>query len=566
VAVESVTLARATRVEGATRPRERAKPPPPLTHARDTSVRGFLLERQGAIGNRAVASMLSGWSVGPAGDRAEGEAERMADAMLVPSKPPVAASRRTSAAPSPPARIGIGDGHPLDSITARRFGPHVGDHIRHVRVHTGPTAAAAARAVGASAFTAGHDIVFGAGAYAPETAAGQRLIAHELAHVTQNADALTAPRVLRRQPLSPAGDRIHDPLIEDYRRRHEQPAGGIDPQTGARVGPSDAELKYGGGLLSAMSLASCGTLTPGMPQARRATIIACIHHVRFVSLMDQAVASMAQIRTPYAPGLAALYQAVLTQVIAAGTGTTPTPGAALDFTISGSTLAISAGVSLPLASFTLRLEQAPTTGNGSVDIGTGVLTLNETSRSAVLAGVGDTAAAADIERTMYHEGIHFLAGEVSQANRGARAATPQGQVLATALDSETMRLGESTFIAAVTPVWKQIIAAVPRDPSKSAKDAKTLADLHWFMVNPELLAWLEEEIYLRARRGVDFTPADLATFTPENFFERNYWDRIFFDRVALETFLRTNRASIEKQTMPAVRSILKRVLAARPLR
>lgn len=516
-----------------------------------------------------MQSLLDGWRVGATDDPAEREADRMAAAMVASSPSARVGSRRAPAAPRP-ERIGLGDGHPLDATTARRFHPHVGDHIRHVRVHTGPMAAAAARAVGARAFTAGDHVVFGAGTYAPETHSGRRLIAHELAHVIQNADARAPVRVLRRDAPR-TRDPIHAPLIEEYRREHNQPPGGIDPETGQRVGPTDAQLKYGGGLTppAAMNLASCGVVTPGMPPARGNPIIACINHVRFVNLMDRAIANMARVPTPYAPGLAALYRAVLAQVIAAGTGTTPTPTAARDYTITGSTLGISAGVSLPLASFTLRLEQSRNPENGVLEP-SGVLRLNETSGSATQAAVmNDPAAAADVERTMYHEGIHLLSGEVSRANRLARAARPRGRQIAPALDEAALLgQGEPAFRAAVTPIWNQIVAAVPRDPGAPASpDARVMAGQHWFIVNAELLAWLEEEIYLRARRGLGFGRADLATFTPAKFFDRPYWDRAgFFQRAPLETFLRTNRSSIETQVMPAVRSILERVLAARPPR
>lgn len=54
-----------------------------------------------------------------------------------------------------------------------------------VRVHTGGASAEAAAALGARAFTVGDDIHFGAGEYAPETLAGQRLLAHEVAHAVQ---------------------------------------------------------------------------------------------------------------------------------------------------------------------------------------------------------------------------------------------------------------------------------------------------------------------------------------------------------------------------------------------
>ena len=45
-------------------------------------------------------------------------------------------------------------------------------------------------------------------------------------------------------------DEIHRPLIESYRAEHGLPAGGVS-ETGERLGPSDAEIKYGGLLTSA---------------------------------------------------------------------------------------------------------------------------------------------------------------------------------------------------------------------------------------------------------------------------------------------------------------------------
>jgi hypothetical protein len=54
-----------------------------------------------------------------------------------------------------------------------------------VRIHTDARAAASAETVNARAYTVGHDIVFGAGEFAPSTYAGQGLLAHELIHVIQ---------------------------------------------------------------------------------------------------------------------------------------------------------------------------------------------------------------------------------------------------------------------------------------------------------------------------------------------------------------------------------------------
>jgi hypothetical protein len=58
-----------------------------------------------------------------------------------------------------------------------------------VRVHSDPVSAASARALDADAYTVGPHIVFADGRYAPGTAPGKRLLAHELAHAIQQAPA-----------------------------------------------------------------------------------------------------------------------------------------------------------------------------------------------------------------------------------------------------------------------------------------------------------------------------------------------------------------------------------------
>jgi hypothetical protein len=54
-----------------------------------------------------------------------------------------------------------------------------------VRIHASRPAAYSARGIDAAAYTVGQHIVFAAGAYAPDTSAGRRLLAHELAHTLQ---------------------------------------------------------------------------------------------------------------------------------------------------------------------------------------------------------------------------------------------------------------------------------------------------------------------------------------------------------------------------------------------
>lgn len=83
----------------------------------------------------------------------------------------------------------------------------LGHDFGQVRVHADPQAAASTRAIGARAYTVGQHIAFGAGQYAPHTLAGQRLLAHELAHVAQqqnvDSESLASHTTL---PVSQPGD------------------------------------------------------------------------------------------------------------------------------------------------------------------------------------------------------------------------------------------------------------------------------------------------------------------------------------------------------------------------
>ncbi len=92
-------------------------------------------------------------------------------------------------------------GQPLDSATRAFFEPRFGHDFSRVRVHAGGMAEQSARDVNAHAYTMGHNIVFGAGRFSPETLEGRRLIAHELTHVVQQsgANGMTSG-VVQRQP------------------------------------------------------------------------------------------------------------------------------------------------------------------------------------------------------------------------------------------------------------------------------------------------------------------------------------------------------------------------------
>jgi Domain of unknown function (DUF4157) len=76
---------------------------------------------------------------------------------------------------------------PLDENTRDRMEARLGHDFSGVRVHVDSRAAESARAVGASAYTVSQHIVFSEGKFAPSSSEGQSLLAHELAHVVQQA-------------------------------------------------------------------------------------------------------------------------------------------------------------------------------------------------------------------------------------------------------------------------------------------------------------------------------------------------------------------------------------------
>ena len=145
----------------------------------------------------------------------EQEAERIADGVMhMPDseRPSALASSGAVVLGGRPADTAVpplvdevlrSPGQPLDASTHTFMASRFGHDFSRVRVHADSRASEAAEAVRAMAFTGGHDIVFGAGQYRPETAAGKRLLAHELAHVVQQAAPAGAsgPSVLYRQPV-----------------------------------------------------------------------------------------------------------------------------------------------------------------------------------------------------------------------------------------------------------------------------------------------------------------------------------------------------------------------------
>jgi hypothetical protein len=186
---------------------------------------------QRALGNRGVESMLrtrleARLSVGPAYHHFEDKADRVAERAL-------RASPAEHAMPQAGRPCLQGSGQPLPPSTRAFFEPRFGWDLGDVRVHTDGDAAAAARSLRAQAFTRGRDIVFGAGEYAPNTTAGRSLLAHELAHVVQQARGRAGPHAsaaqAEREADAAAAPRGHVPLSARPIAVHRQPN---PPQSG----------------------------------------------------------------------------------------------------------------------------------------------------------------------------------------------------------------------------------------------------------------------------------------------------------------------------------------------
>jgi hypothetical protein len=83
----------------------------------------------------------------------------------------------------------LGQGQPLDTRLRSQMESAFGASFGHVQVHHDAAAAALASQVNARAFTVGNHVAFAPGEYQPNSLIGQVLVAHELAHVVQQAGA-----------------------------------------------------------------------------------------------------------------------------------------------------------------------------------------------------------------------------------------------------------------------------------------------------------------------------------------------------------------------------------------
>jgi len=177
--------------------------------------------RQAEAARDAVAEVLGApvqtkLLVRSASEAAEREADAIAERIAgpVPSSPSTthASAGAAQAAPADTAaRIQArrGSGVPLPPTEQAFFEQQLGHPLAGVRMHADREAAHLSANLAAQAFTVGRDVFFAAGEYHPGSAGGRNLIAHELAHVQQQAGKTAVaggtPAVQRKLELRPPG-------------------------------------------------------------------------------------------------------------------------------------------------------------------------------------------------------------------------------------------------------------------------------------------------------------------------------------------------------------------------
>jgi hypothetical protein len=195
-------------------------------------------------------------TVNPPGDFHEREADLIAD-QIMGSTPgqfgqirrrtnPSALVQRASAAEANTAPPDVDEvmrspGRPLDAETRAFMEPRCGRDLSLVQVHSDAAAEQSARNLRASAYTVGHHIVFGRGRFTPRTPQGQRLIAHELAHVLQQTAGYAGVQRQGVIPMEPWVRPMPVPRVGPLPRVGPVPEIGPLPYVGPMPGTIDFE-------------------------------------------------------------------------------------------------------------------------------------------------------------------------------------------------------------------------------------------------------------------------------------------------------------------------------------
>lgn len=173
-------------------------------------------------------------TIGASDDPLEREADRIAEQVLAAparsgaSAAPPRIQRATGPAAAPageaPASVmqTLGrSGEPLDAALRQDMEQRFGRDFSQVRIHRDGAAAQSAFEAGARAYTAGNNIVFGQARFQPQSAAGRRLLAHELVHIVQQREPrpLAGFGLVQRQDKGGDGDKGKSNEVDDTAKK-----------------------------------------------------------------------------------------------------------------------------------------------------------------------------------------------------------------------------------------------------------------------------------------------------------------------------------------------------------
>lgn len=130
-----------------------------------------------------------------------------------------------------------GHGEPLPQPTRAQMEAALGADLDAVRIHRDSQAQALSQDLGARAFTHGADVYFADGQFAPASEDGQRVLAHELAHVMQQRDGAKLLVGAVHDPAEAEADAVAEQVVRGLRAQ----AQGSAPALQRQAAPEEEE-------------------------------------------------------------------------------------------------------------------------------------------------------------------------------------------------------------------------------------------------------------------------------------------------------------------------------------
>jgi hypothetical protein len=216
---------------------------PSLSYSANGSVRAIAFKRaQQSYGNRFAQRALAGRVVQrrcSCGGTCEECRTKEEGSAISPAESPEESTRPIQRQPDTSSSItgaesnardlipSSAGGLPIDAAARATLEKYYATDLSDVRVHTDSEDARSAESIDAQAYTTGREVYFGRGMYAPSSAAGQKLLAHEVAHVIQQS-AGKQPSLAAKTTLGVKIGAVDDPLEAEAERAAEKFASGAE--------------------------------------------------------------------------------------------------------------------------------------------------------------------------------------------------------------------------------------------------------------------------------------------------------------------------------------------------